>query len=111
MTRDKYPYKDNLSIEFTLASDSELRSNDDLNSIRLKIIEINNECRDKTMKIEIEKLFQILLESVIAFKREVDKHFYGIPIFEYYDMSRLFNHLQSLRNDGLVNFKSFIKER
>lgn len=111
LTRERYSDKEDLSMEFILSSDSELKDNEDLNTIRLKIIEINAECKDKRMKIEIEKLFELLSEGVRTFRKEVDEHYYGVPIFSYYDMDKLFKYLISFTNDELVDFRNFIKNR
>jgi hypothetical protein len=111
LTRERYSDEEDLSMEFNFPSDSELKDNEDLNTIILKIIEINAECKDKRMKREIEKLFELLSEGVRIFKKEVDEHYYSVPIFSYYDMDKLFKYLISFRNDELVNFRNFIKNR
>jgi hypothetical protein len=111
LTRGKYPAKEDLSMDFILASDSELADDETLKNIKHKIIEINKEANDESTKNEISKIFKFLMSDIYRLKRVVDERYYCFPIFCHYDMGSLFENLITLSNSNLIDFKNFIEYR
>ena len=109
--KDKFEPLEDLNREFILSEDSNLIENETLKFIKQRIIEINTVRKEDKMKIKVEKLFELLNEDVILFKKEVDENFYDVPIFFFYDMNKLFNKVKLMNNGKLVDLRNFIGYR
>lgn len=111
LTKDKFQSKDDLSIDLMLPGDKDQRDNKVLNTIRNRIIEINDHGKEQEIKGNMEALFNLLLDNIYNFKKEVDEYYYSIPIFAYYNMNKLFSTLRLLSNSQLVDFRNYVEDR
>jgi len=98
-------------MEFIISDNSDLSENETLKFIKQRIIEINALRKEIEMKIKVEQLFELFNQSIISFKEEIDKHFFSIPIFSFYDMNKLFDKIKLLSNGELVTLKNLIEYR
>lgn len=109
--KNKFEPVEDLSMEFILSEDSDLRENETLKLIKQRIIEINTVHKEEEMKIKVEQLFELLNEDVVSFKKEIDRNFFLVPIFYYYDIHKLFNKIKLMNNGKLVDLRNFIDYR
>jgi hypothetical protein len=112
LSKDKNTaYEDNIHFKLDRPKDEVLNKDTILNKIFERIIQINEELKSSEKSEQATELEKLLPGNMEEFYDRINKNYFFIPIFSYFDTSILFSKLKESNNSDLVFFKKIIYDR